>query len=56
VQLGPNLMHDLETRDGVTLKLVEARLGVVADLTGEAWCGLRPGARPGLFRSEKETT
>jgi hypothetical protein len=45
-------MHDLETRDGVTLKLVEPRLGVRADATGEAWCGLRPGARPGLFHPE----
>jgi putative spermidine/putrescine transport system ATP-binding protein len=52
VPLGPNLMHDLETRDGVTLKLVEPRLGVRADATGEAWCGLRPGARPGLFHPE----
>jgi putative spermidine/putrescine transport system ATP-binding protein len=56
VPLGPNLMHDLEARDGITLKLVEARLGVPADATGEAWCGLRPGARPGLFRAERETT
>jgi putative spermidine/putrescine transport system ATP-binding protein len=56
VPLGPNLMHDLETHDGVTLKLVEPRLGVPADATGEAWCGLRPGARPGLFQPEKETT
>ncbi|HEU4371444.1 MAG TPA: ABC transporter ATP-binding protein [Methylomirabilota bacterium] len=56
VPLGPNLMYDLETRDGVTLKLVEPRLGVPADMTGEAWCGLRAGARPGLFQPEKETT
>jgi putative spermidine/putrescine transport system ATP-binding protein len=56
VPLGPNLMHDLETHDGVTLKLVEPRLGVPADATGETWCGVRPGARPGLFESEKETT
>jgi putative spermidine/putrescine transport system ATP-binding protein len=56
VPLGPNLMHDLETRDGVTVKLVEPRLGVPASATEEAWCGLRPGARPGLFPSERETT
>jgi putative spermidine/putrescine transport system ATP-binding protein len=56
VPLGPNLMHDLETHDGVTLKLVEPRLGVPPDPTGETWCGLRPGARPGLFELEKETT
>jgi putative spermidine/putrescine transport system ATP-binding protein len=52
VPLGPNMMHDLETRDGVTLKLVEPRLGAPADTTGEAWCGLRPGARPGLFHPD----
>jgi putative spermidine/putrescine transport system ATP-binding protein len=60
VPLGPNVMHDLETRDGVTLKLVEPRLGVPTDTTAEAWCGLRPGARPGLFppaaATEKEKT
>src|SRR4030095_11321828 len=40
----------------VTLKLVEPRLGVPPDPTGETWCGLRPRARPGLFELEKETT
>ena len=49
VPLGPNTMHDLETRGGVTLKLVEPRLGPPGEPTGEAWCGLRPDARPGLF-------
>jgi len=49
VPLGPNTMHDLETRDGVTLKLVEPRLGPSVEPTGDAWCGLRPDARPGLF-------
>ncbi len=49
VPLGPNTMHDLETRDGVTLKLVEPRRGPAVEMTGEAWCGLRPEARPGLF-------
>jgi len=49
VPLGPNTMHDLETRDGVTLKLVEPRGAPSAETTGEAWCGLRPNARPGLF-------
>ena len=49
VPLGPNTMHDLETHDGATLKLVEPRHGVPVDIGGEGWCGLRPGARPGLF-------
>jgi len=49
VPLGPNTVHDLATREGVTLKLVEPRLGAPGETTGEAWCGLRPDARPGLF-------
>jgi putative spermidine/putrescine transport system ATP-binding protein len=49
VPLGPNTMHDLETHDGATLKLVEPRHRVPVDMGGEAWCGLRPEARPGLF-------
>jgi putative spermidine/putrescine transport system ATP-binding protein len=49
VPLGPNTMHDLEMQDGATLKLVEPRHGVVVDMGGEAWCGLRAEARPGLF-------
>jgi putative spermidine/putrescine transport system ATP-binding protein len=49
VPLGPNTMHDLETCDGVTLKLVEPRAASPPDTTGQAWCGLRPDARPGLF-------
>jgi putative spermidine/putrescine transport system ATP-binding protein len=49
VPLGPNTMHDLETHDGATLKLVEPRHRVPVDLGGDAWCGLRPEARPGLF-------
>ncbi len=52
VPLGPNTMHDLETRDGVTLKLVEPRRGPSPETAGEAWCGLRPEARPGLFEKE----
>src|SRR5499426_197305 len=49
VPLGPNIVHDLETRDGVTLKLVEPRHGAPVAPSGEAWCGVRPEARPGLF-------
>jgi putative spermidine/putrescine transport system ATP-binding protein len=49
VPLGPNTMHDLETRDGATLKLVESRHGGPVETTGETWCGVRPEARPGLF-------
>jgi putative spermidine/putrescine transport system ATP-binding protein len=49
VPLGPNTVHDLETRDGVTLKLVEPRLGMTPAPDGDTWCGLRPDARPALF-------
>jgi putative spermidine/putrescine transport system ATP-binding protein len=49
VPLGPNTIHDLETGDGTTLKLVEPRLGVALEMGGEAWCALRAEARPGLF-------
>jgi putative spermidine/putrescine transport system ATP-binding protein len=47
--LGSNTMHDLQTRDGATLKLVEPRIGVPEEMTAEAWCGLRPEAQPTLF-------
>ena len=47
--LGPNMMHDMELRDGTTLKLVEPRRGTAVESDGEAWCGVRPDARPSLF-------
>ena len=49
VPLGPNTMHDLETRDGATLKLIEPRHAYGVDAKEEVWCGLRPEAEPGLF-------
>ena len=42
-------MHDLETRDGATLKLIEPRHAYGVDAKEEVWCGLRPEAEPGLF-------
>lgn len=47
--IGPDTMHDLETRDGATLKLVERRLDAFARAADDAWCGLRSEARPSLF-------
>jgi len=47
--LGSNIMHDLQTRDGTTLKLVEPRLGAPGEMTAEAWCGVRREAQPRLF-------
>jgi len=49
VPLGPNTVHDLETPDGTTLKLVEPRLGRPVETATEVWCGLRADARPGVF-------
>jgi putative spermidine/putrescine transport system ATP-binding protein len=49
VPMGPSAVHDLQARDGTTLKLVEPRLGAMMDGAGEAWCGLRPEARPAIF-------
>ena len=51
VPIGPSAVHDLEARDGTTLKLVEPRLGAGTADAGEFWCGLRPEARPALFAS-----
>ncbi len=47
--IGANTMHDLEMRDGTTLKIVERRPGADVDATAQAWCGLRAEARPCLF-------
>ncbi|HXG05551.1 MAG TPA: ABC transporter ATP-binding protein [Candidatus Binatia bacterium] len=47
--LGPNIMRDMETRDGTTVKLVEPRHGMPEEVSRETWCGLRTGARPSLF-------
>ena len=47
--IGANTIHDLEMQDGAALKIVERRLGAVADATEQLWCGLRIEARPSLF-------
>jgi len=39
----------LETRDGRHAEAGRAQAGAVGEPTGDAWCGLRPDARPGLF-------
>jgi len=49
--IGPSAVHDLETRDGTTIKLVEPRVGGVSDAGGDAWCALRPEVRPAVFRA-----
>jgi putative spermidine/putrescine transport system ATP-binding protein len=47
--IGPNTVWDLEAADGTTLKLAERRAGAPAVLAEQAWCGLRPEARPAIF-------
>jgi putative spermidine/putrescine transport system ATP-binding protein len=49
--IGPNAIHDLETRDGATLKLAEPRLGTFADTGSHAWCAVMPKARVALFEA-----
>lgn len=53
VPIGPNAIHDLEMRDGTTLKLVEPRLGTIADAGRTAWCAVKPEARPAIFELPK---
>jgi putative spermidine/putrescine transport system ATP-binding protein len=54
VPIGPNAIHDLETRDGTTLKLVEPRLGALTATGGQAWCALKPEARTALFAAHDQ--
>lgn len=49
VPLGANVVHDLETVDGNTLKLVEPRLSQGNERATSLYCGLRPEARPAVF-------
>jgi putative spermidine/putrescine transport system ATP-binding protein len=51
VPIGPNAIHDLETRDGTTLKLAAPRLGTLADTGSHAWCAVMPKARVALFEA-----
>ncbi|MEI2415170.1 ABC transporter ATP-binding protein [Orrella sp. JC864] len=47
--LGPTVVHQVTTRDRQALKVIAARHGAVRVPAGQAWCGLRPEARPCLF-------
>jgi len=47
--IGGTIVHDARTRDGVTLKITEARRGDVAS-GASVWCGPVAHARPVLFR------
>jgi putative spermidine/putrescine transport system ATP-binding protein len=52
VPIGPSTVHDLESQDGATLKLVEPRHAGAIDGGGELWCMLRPDASPAVFAVE----
>jgi putative spermidine/putrescine transport system ATP-binding protein len=46
--LGPQIVHEARTTDGVMLKIVEPRLRGTAAAT-RGFCALAPDARPSLF-------
>ena len=52
VPLGPNIIHEVETRDGTTLKVIEARSESRETPGQSAWCGIKPGARPAVFAAD----
>lgn len=54
VPIGSTLIHELELRDGSTIKVSEPRGASVSTASEHAWCGLRPGARPSVFPSQSQ--
>jgi putative spermidine/putrescine transport system ATP-binding protein len=52
--IGNSLIHELELKNGTAIKLSEPRGAVLADVTGEAWCGLKPGVQPSVFPIDPE--
>jgi putative spermidine/putrescine transport system ATP-binding protein len=52
VPLGPDVIRDLEARDGTPIKVAERRVGAAQVPSGTAWCGLRADARPALFPAD----
>ncbi|CAM4305896.1 ABC transporter ATP-binding protein [Bordetella muralis] len=49
--LGPSVVHQVLTRDQVSMKISAARRGLAHTPQGRAWCGVRPDALPSLFLS-----
>ncbi|MDN3564572.1 ABC transporter ATP-binding protein [Paeniroseomonas aquatica] len=47
--IGGQTIREATTEGGAPLRLVEPRLGGIADRGPRAWCGLVPGARPAVF-------
>ena len=47
--MGPQNVHELETMNGHTLKVIEPRTSAVRVTGAETWVGLRPGATVSIF-------
>jgi hypothetical protein len=47
--MGPQSIHELETGDGVRLKLIEPRSGSPRQPGSNVWLGLRAGAEVSVY-------
>lgn len=47
--LGPNIVHQVHTRDQIALKVSASRSGQAHPTQDPAWCGVRADARPSIF-------
>jgi putative spermidine/putrescine transport system ATP-binding protein len=47
--MGPQMIHELETLGGRTVKLIEPRTGALRQPGAEVWVGPRPGASVAVF-------
>jgi putative spermidine/putrescine transport system ATP-binding protein len=54
VPSGAQVIHEVEADGGAVLKVIEPRVGAIREGSGAAWCGLRPGAAPAVFRNMEE--
>lgn len=50
VPTGAQVIHEVEANGGAVLKVIEPRVGAVREGSGAAWCGVRDGAAPAVFR------
>ena len=56
VPIASSLIHELELQDRSTIKMIEPRATSLADMSGDTWCGLRPGSRPSVFPSDQPSS
>lgn len=54
VPTGAQVIHEVEANGGTVLKVIEPRVGAVREGSGAAWCGIRDGAAPAVFRKTVE--